>query len=114
MVWSWPCKTVVGDFLYSACNAAAPPNPSRCEGIESRHIGLDVDYGRSIENIDISDVEYIPFEAQQPHRRKPKGIWTAWSTRGEDPMRFRVAVNWETNLCFPPARVSGSSRKDFR
>jgi hypothetical protein len=55
-------------------------------------VRLDVEHGRSVEHVDVPDVQREPFDTLEPHRRQPQRIRAMRRARREHPFASREAA----------------------
>jgi protein-disulfide isomerase len=75
-----------------------PASLRRRVRIEFGHIGLDVEQGRVVEDIDVEDMEKASFPSHQPDHRHPDRIRPAWGTSREQAMFPFISVRYDPRL----------------
>ena len=84
-------EPVVGQALIAAC-PIEPTRPGLWVGIELRHVGLDVEQGGVVEDVEFANVEDIAAPAEEADRRESDGVRPIGRTGGEQTMILRVPV----------------------
>ena len=86
-------KAVVGDHdSFFGSLAIQPPALLRGIAVVLRHIGLNVQHGCAIQDVQLADVQDVAGDLQQPHRGQADRVRPRRGTGGEHAVRHRVPV----------------------